>query len=61
MDDVECRYVGGTHPQVGAQIVFDLERKDSPGQFRVFLSADDATKLRDDLDVMLLASAQPED
>ncbi len=60
MDEIECRYVGRTFPGVEAPIVFGLERKDGRGQWRVILSADDARKLRDDLNFMLLASGQPD-
>ena len=59
MDEVECKYVGRTFPGVEAPIAFKLERKDGRSQFLVILSADDARKLRDDLDIMLRASGQP--
>lgn len=58
MDEIECKYVGRIFPAVGKPIAFDFERKDGRGQFRVILSADDARKLRDDLDSMLRGSGQ---
>ncbi len=61
MEVIECLYVGRTFPAVGAPIAFSLERKDGLEQFQVRLSADDARKLRDDLDDMLAASRQPND
>ena len=52
MENYQYRYAGVAHSQPGTEVMFMLERQDG-GQFGVSLTAEDAERLIDDLQVQV--------